>query len=49
MRRDQTLIELDDKEERATVDQARTAIAQAEAKLRQLREVGFCRAGAEAG
>lgn len=41
VRRDQTLIELDDKEERATVDQARTAIAQAEAKLRQLREVGL--------
>ena len=41
VRRDQILIELDDKDERAAVDQARAAVAQAEARLRQLREVGL--------
>ena len=39
--RNQILIELDDRDERATTDQARAAVAQAEAKLRQLREVGL--------
>jgi HlyD family secretion protein len=41
VRQDQALIELDDKDERATVDQARAAVLQSEAKLRQLREVGL--------
>jgi HlyD family secretion protein len=37
----QVLIELNDKDERAAVVQAAAAVAQAEAKLRQLREVGL--------
>lgn len=41
VKRDQVLIELEDQDERATVDQARAAVAQAEAKLRQLREVSL--------
>lgn len=41
VRRDQVLIELDDKDERAAVELARAAVAQAEAKLRQLREVAL--------
>lgn len=41
VRRGQNLIELDDREERAVVAQARAAAEQARAKLRQLREVGL--------
>jgi HlyD family secretion protein len=39
--RGQILIELEDADERATVAQAAAAVTQAEAKLRQLREVGL--------
>jgi HlyD family secretion protein len=35
------LVELDDADERAAVEQARGAVAQAEAKVRQLRELGL--------
>ena len=35
------LVELDDADERAAADQARGAVAQAEAKVRQLRELGL--------
>ena len=41
VRRGDVLIELDDRDERAAVLQAEAAIAQSEAKLRQLREVGL--------
>jgi len=41
VRRDETLIELDSDDERAAVAQARGALAQAEAKVRQLRELGL--------
>lgn len=41
VRRNQPIIELDDKDERAAADQARSAIAQAEAKLRQVLEVAL--------
>jgi len=41
VRKGDVLIELDDKDERAALEQARASVAQAEAKLRQLREVGL--------
>ena len=41
VKRGDVLIELDDEDERAAVAQARGAVAQAEAKLRQLRELGL--------
>jgi len=41
VRRDEVLIELDDRDERAAVVQAQANVAQAQAKLRQLREVGL--------
>jgi HlyD family secretion protein len=41
VRRGDTLIVLDDRDERAAVAQAQAAVLQAEAKLRQLREVGL--------
>lgn len=41
VRRDDLLIALDDRDERAAVAQAQAAVAQADAKLRQLREVGL--------
>ena len=41
VRRGDVLIELDDRDERAAVAQADAAVAQAQAKLRQLREVGL--------
>jgi len=41
VRRDDILIELDSDDERAAVAQARGALAQAEAKVRQLRELGL--------
>ena len=41
VRRGETLILLDDRDERAAVAQAQAAVEQAEAKLRQLREVGL--------
>lgn len=41
VKRGQTLIELEDADERATVAQSAAAVTQAEAKLRQLREVGL--------
>jgi HlyD family secretion protein len=41
VKRGDILIELDGDEERAAVEQARSALAQAEAKLRQLREFGL--------
>jgi len=39
--RGQSLVVLEDKDERATLAQAAAAVAQAEAKIRQLREVGL--------
>ena len=41
VRRGDVLIELDDRDERAAVMQAEAAVAQSEARLRQLREVGL--------
>lgn len=41
VKRGDTLIELEDADERAAVEQARAAVAQAEAKIRQLRELGL--------
>ena len=41
VQRGDVLIELDDEDERAALAQARGAVAQAEAKLRQLRELGL--------
>ena len=41
VKRGQSLIVLEDKDERATLAQAAAAVAQAEAKVRQLREVGL--------
>ena len=41
VRQGDVLIELDDRDERAAFAQAQAAVAQAEAKLRQLREVGL--------
>jgi HlyD family secretion protein len=41
VRKGDILIELDDRDERAALEQARASVAQAEAKLRQLREVGL--------
>jgi HlyD family secretion protein len=41
VRRGDVLIELDDRDERAAYAQAEASVAQAEAKLRQLREVGL--------
>jgi len=41
VKRGDVLIELDDKDERAAVAQSRGAVAQAEARIRQLREVGL--------
>jgi len=41
VRRGDLLVELDDRDERAAVAQAQAAIDQAEAKLRQVRELGF--------
>jgi HlyD family secretion protein len=41
VKRGQSLIVLEDQDERATVAQAAAAVAQAEAKVRQLREVGL--------
>ena len=41
VRRGDTLVELDDRDERVAIVQAEAAIAQAEAKLRQLAEVGL--------
>lgn len=41
VRRDEVLVELDDRDERAAVVQAQANVAQAQAKLRQLREVGL--------
>jgi HlyD family secretion protein len=41
VRRGDVLIQLDDRDERAAVVQAETAIAQSEAKLRQIREVSL--------
>ena len=41
VRQGDVLIELDDRDERAAYAQAQAAVAQAEAKLRQLREVGL--------
>ncbi len=45
VKRGQTLIELEDADERATVVQSAAAVTQADAKLRQLREVGLPAAG----
>jgi len=41
VRRGDVLIELDDRDERAALEQARASVAQADAKLRQLREVAL--------
>jgi HlyD family secretion protein len=41
VKRGEVLIELDDDDERAAVAQSRGAVAQAEARMRQLREVGL--------
>ena len=41
VKRGDVLIELDDKDERAALAQSRGAVAQAEARIRQLREVGL--------
>ena len=41
VKRGDVLIELDDEDERAAVAQSRGAVAQAEARIRQLREVGL--------
>ena len=41
VRRGEVLIELDDTDERAALAQAQASVAQAEAKLRQLREVAL--------
>ncbi len=41
VRREDVLIVLDDRDERAALDQTRAAVAQAEAKVRQLREVAL--------
>ena len=43
-----TLVELDDRELRAAVDQARAAVRQSEARLRQVRDVGLPAARASA-
>ena len=41
VRRGDTLIVLDDRDERAALEQARAAVSQAEAKMRQMQEVGL--------
>ena len=41
VRRGDVLVQLDDRDERAAIAQAQAAVAQSEAKLRQLREVGL--------
>jgi HlyD family secretion protein len=41
VRKGDVLIELNDKDERAALEQAKASVAQGEAKLRQLREVGL--------
>jgi HlyD family secretion protein len=41
VRKGDVLIELDDKDERAALEQGKASVAQAEAKVRQLREVGL--------
>jgi HlyD family secretion protein len=41
VRKGDVLIELDDKDERAALEQAKASVAQGEAKVRQLREVGL--------
>ena len=41
VRRGDVLVELDDNDERAALDQARASVAQAEARVRQLRDLGL--------